>query len=699
MKPVHYGMAVLLSSTALAGGAYAQTTPAELEDLVVVAEANRSAATVATRVATSALETPYTIAVLPGKVIEDSAARSLGEALRYVGITGGTDNFGNAGEFFTSRGFQLAAGSNYFRDGLRYRKYGQVPLYDIERIEVLKGPASILYGALEPGGVLNIVSREPSADRSTTLRLRGGGNGYGQLVADTTGGIADGLNYRIQGLYEDADSFRDIVSNTSKGVSSAVEYNSTSRTKIKLSASWFDDRRTGDRGTVLAYKPGGRFVNAAGQTYDFADVPRSRFLGEKFGENHFRDINLTLSVRHQINADWTFRADVVRSDQKEDRTFIWAIADGQIVGANGLLTREIGDWDTRLQGTLGRVELAGEFRAGGITHKLLFGADVERFENNRTNDRYRFSPINIYSPQYLDSRPANGARTVTSPYGGLFESRGAYVQDVAEIGRHFVVLAGVRHDKITDTNTLTGALRQEAEGWTPQFGLVWRPTPYVSPYVSYTRSFVPQTGTDRFGAPFDPQEGEQYEAGVKLDLRQYRSLVSGSVFRLDRLNLTMTDPENPSFKILTGKQRSEGVEFSIATTPIEGLRLNLNYNHLFTAEYVADSAYVGNAMANAAKDAGGLFVSYDLPGEWSDWSLNSGLTHVGKRYATPTNNFYMPAYTLVDIGAAYRLTQTASVSMNVRNLFDETFYTGAINSTTINVGAPRSLIVGLRVRI
>ena len=124
------------------------------------------------RVSASAMQTPFSVTAVDNKLIENSSAGSLSDVMRYAATVGGTDNFGNAGEFFSSRGFQLAAGKNYFRDGLRYRKYGQVPLYDIERIEVLRGPASVLYGALEPGGVINIVSRQPSRTFGAAARLR-----------------------------------------------------------------------------------------------------------------------------------------------------------------------------------------------------------------------------------------------------------------------------------------------------------------------------------------------------------------------------------------------------------------------------------------------------------------------------------------------------------------------------------------------
>lgn len=696
---------ILAALLASASPAYAQNvveaeaeSDSDTDAIIVIGEANRTAATTATRVPVEALATPYTISDVPGRVIEESGSRTLADALRYAGTVGGTDNFGNAGEFFSSRGFQLANGSNYFRDGIRYRKFGQVPLYDIERIEILRGPASILYGALEPGGVLNIVSRSPSDSFAARARVRAGDFDFYQGTVDVTGPVTDGVSARVQGLFEDAGSFRDLVDNRSTGVTGTIDWRPTSSTLITGRASWFKDRRTGDRGTVMAYQDGGRFRDAQGRAFDFADVPRSRFFGEKFANNDFRDINLALSLRQELGTNWQLRGDIVRSDQKEERVYVWAIGTEQIVGANGLLNRQIGDWNARLKGTLGRLELAGELRTGPITHNVLIGGEYERFRNNRTNERFQFAPINIFAPTYFAVRLANGARTVNAPFGSLLETRGLYIQNVMEIGEHFVLLGGVRNDRITDDNSLTGQRRLASSGWTPQAGLVWRPTPFVSPYISYTRSFTPQSGTDRFGAPFDPQRGEQFEGGIKLDIRAARAIVTAAVFQLDRDNLTVVDPVDPAFQRLAGLQRSRGFELSIDAAPVEGLRVNLSYNHLFSARFVNDNSFAGNTIPNAPESALGLFATYDVP-MVEGLAFSGGLTHVGERFGIANNIFTLPAYTLVDLGVRYRLTGNLDLSVNVRNLFDKTYYTGSINSTTIGVGQPRAFLFGLGIRL
>ena len=682
-----------------ASTAPSQSSDEEGETITVIGQANRSAATVATRVPIGALETPYTISLLPGRVIEESGAANLSDALRYVGTVGGADSFGNAGEFFSSRGFQLAAGSNYFRDGLRYRKYAQVPLYDLDRIEILRGPASIIYGALEPGGVVNFVSRTPEPEFGARARARVNEYGLFNVTGDVTGPLAGNMNFRAQGLFEDGGTFRDHVDSNSKGLSGQVDWRPGPSTLLTARGTWYKDRRTADRGIVLALQNGGRFTDAAGRSYDFAEVPRSRFLGEKFAVNRIEDVNLSLSLRQEIGRNWQLRGDIIRSEQDEDRVYIWAIPDSQIVPATGQLNRQIGDWDARLRGTLGRIEVAGEIRMGFMTHKLLIGGELESFDNRRENQRFQFSPINIYDPVYLDSRPANGTRTLNSPFGSKFESQGGYIQDVVELGDHFVVLAGIRFDSVKDTNTLNDTRRYRDKSMSPQAGLVWRPTDWISPYVSYTRSFIPQSGVDRFGDPFDAQEGKQLEAGLKVELRNVKTLITASAFKLDRRNLLVPDPADPAFNIMSGLQRSKGLELAVSSNPVRGLNVNVNYNHLASAKFVVDRNYSGNTIPNAARHAIGSFVSYDLsPGEPGP-SINAGFSHVSKRYAIASNAFYLPAYTLFDVGARYRFTDKLGASVNVRNLFDETYYSGANNATTIMVGSPRTLMFGVDVKL
>ena len=489
-------------------------------------------------------------------------------------------------------------------------------------------------------------------------------------------------------MHENGTEFRDLTKSASTGVSGQIDIDLAPKTLLTARASFFRDRRTGDRGTVLTRDAQGNV--------DFADIPRSRFLGEPFVDNNFDDINASLSLRHEFNDNWQMRADLVHSHQDEDRAYIWAIPTDQIVGADGLLRRQIGDWQARLRGNLGRLETAGKFTLGPTRHRLLIGAEFEDFDNHRENRRYAFPSINIHHPQYLTSRPRNGRQTLNAPYASHFNSRSFYVQDIVNLGEHFTLLAGLRHDHVREKDPRANdKIRQTSDGVTPQIGLVWRPVHWISPYASFTRGFVPQDGVDRFGKAFDPQKSKQYEAGVKLDLSPGRAFLSLAAFRLERFNLKMTDPDDPAFSRLSGLQRSSGVEMTLDAKPMRGLNIILNYAYMNKARIVEDNRYAGRTIANVPKHALGLFADYAFSGTLRGLSANLGVTYVDRRFITPENNFSLPSYTLVDLGLRYAITPKIDATLNVRNLFDGTYYTGAINSTTIGVGAPRTAYAGL----
>ena len=656
----------------------------------VSASANAVASSVATRLPAGAMETPYTITSVGQQLIERSTATRLSDVMRYAATVGGTDNFGNAGEFFSSRGFRLAAGSNYFRDGMRYRKYGQVPLYDIERIEFLRGPASVLYGALEPGGVVNIVSKKPQKDFGASARLKLGQRNWRQVQADITGPASQRLRYRVQALHERADSFRDLVSSRGSGLSGQLELDVSAATRLTLRASWYDDRRTGDRGTVLARDAAGRV--------GIAPLPRSRFLGERYTVYDFSDFNLFAGLEHAITPRWQLRANVAHSRQKEDRVFMWFVGANSIVGPDGLLRRRVGDWHASLRGVLGRLEVRGQFDTGAFNHRLLAGMEFERFTNRRTNFIYETHPINIYRPVYSATRPPNGKPVSRQIYADRFDSHGFYVQDMLAWGDTLTFLAGLRFDQVKSKDPDRHTARDHARGVTPQLGIVFHPAPWVSPYVSYARSFKPQSGTDRFGKRFEPQKGRQWEAGIKFDWPDAKTFLTLAAYRLERFNLKMTDPQDPAYSRLSGMNRSKGLEAALHTRPMRGLDVTLNY--AFTqARYVRDNAYSGKTLTDVPRHALGAFADWQLPGGWSHWAASLGLTYVGKRQGMADNSFQLPAYTLIDAGLRRSLGRQLTLTVNVKNLFDRTWYANSINTSSIGVGAPRTFFMGLEFRL
>jgi len=676
------------SAGATTGASDSNSDDATRLDTITVLGSADDSAEVATRVAIPALDTPFTIVALPSTLIDATAATSLSDIMRYGGMVGGTDNFGNAGEFFSGRGFQLDAGRNYFRDGLRHRKFGPTPLYNLERIEVLRGPASILYGAVQPGGVVNFVSRRPSADAAQRYRVRSGSDDFRQVTADVTGPVGNAARLRVQGLYEDAGSFRDFADSRSRGADAALQVDIGPATLVEFRLAAFDDHRGGDRGTTT--------VRRADGSVEIADLPRSRNLGDPFASHDFREVNLGVSIRHTLGERWEWRADFSAADQREDRVYIWggppALDDP--VPVSGLMNRTVGEWEADLRGALLRTELVGTLDFGSTRHQLLIGVDGERFRNARENRRFAYPAIDIFNPVVRASRP-DTAQTGNFPFQGATRTRSAYVQNIATLSPRWVALAGLRYDRLSDENRVASTTRED-RATTPQAGLVFKASEEWSVYGSYARSFVPQGGIDRDGRPLDPQESSQNEIGVKFGSRRYATHATLAAFELNKRKLAVTDPDFPLFQRLSGLQRSRGIEASVLAQPLEGLNLSLNLNYIEQARFLIDDRLAGNTIRNVPRLIGGAWLEYTPPsGPLRDLSSGIGLVHVGERFGNDRNQFQLPHYSLVDLGFRYRISDQLRASLNLKNVFDKHHFTGALAHRTITVGAPRTLLLGL----
>ncbi|MFT4198558.1 MAG: TonB-dependent siderophore receptor [Pseudoxanthomonas sp.] len=658
-----------------------------LDTVKVTTQANTAAST-ATRLPVEALETPFTIVSLSRDVIENSAATSLTEVLRYAATVGGEEYYGNSSELFYSRGFLLDTGYNFFRDGLRYRKFSSVPLYDVDRIEVLRGPASVIYGALEPGGVINIVSKVPQSEPEQNFRVSTGSYGYQQYTTDLTGPISESVRYRVQGMYSDGGSFRDLVDKRSFGGTATFDFDLGPDTLLTTRVSYYRDKHTADQGIVRTIQSDG--------SVDIANISRSTYLGEPYTYIHFRELDLSASLRHRISDNWNLRLDVEHSEQEEDRVYVIAEDGNTAVPLSGDFERREGQWNSRLKGTLGRAELAGDFDWGPTRHKLLLGTEAERFKNNHTHYQWDIDSINIYNPVYTWVRPSRSYddAVYSSPYGQLQSSQSAYLQDLIEFGAHAVLLTGVRYDHVRDKNTLEDSIRYDRDAFTPQLGLVLRPTPDISPYISYTQSFKANEGEDANGNGFAPERGEQLEAGVKWNLPSAKTLFTLAAYQIDKKNvLIYDDASNPDVGRVGGKQRSRGAELSVDTAFSPNLRLGLNWAYIAEAEYLKDTDYTGNRLPNVPRNALGLWSDYTLPGDLYRWKLNLGATYTGITYSTSNNYYTLPAYFLADIGVRYEINDHITLAANIKNLFDRTYYTSSYyNSTMVVPGDPRTLV-------
>ncbi|MCH8504837.1 MAG: TonB-dependent siderophore receptor [Ectothiorhodospiraceae bacterium] len=657
----------------------------------------RDTVSAGTRLEIPQQELPFSAFSIPSEIIEETQSSSLTEVMRYGGVTGGLDNFGNAGEFFSIRGFQLDNGNNYFRDGVRFRKYGYSPLFDLDRVEVLRGPASVLYGAVAPGGIVNFVTRPPSATPYTRIRLGAISEGPSwSVTGERTGPLnAEGsVRHRTIINREEGSGFRDFTEQEATGISSRLDWDLSNRTELALRISYFEDSRTADRGTTT--------VEDANGNVRIAPIPRDRFLGEPFTYNDYRDFNLGYELSHRLSSGWRLRQTTHAYWLDEDRLYLWGFGGGQglnePVAEDGVMNRTLGEWDADIRNLIMRLEADGVFHTGPLDHQLLVGVEGERFSNRRTNQRFDYDPIDIFNPSYRGRRPQTDAQTCCGPVSQKTHEYALYLQNRASLGDRYHLLLGGRFDYIEEENRLSGN-REYYGAVSPQIGAVYMPVPWVSLYASYTESFQPQSGQDRRGRDFDPRRGEQIEVGTKLDLLDQRLFLTAAVFRLDWRNFLVTDPADPDFQRQSGLRQSRGAELGLSGEILPGWTAYGNYTWMERAEFRRDDNLQGNTVRNVPEHLLSLWTSYSpVAGSWSNFRLGGGLTVVGDRYGNDENEFRLGSYTLVDLALGYEPQPGTRLSLNVNNVFDETYYPGALFHRTISVGEPRNVRLAADIR-
>ncbi|MEM1254620.1 MAG: TonB-dependent receptor [Cyanobacteria bacterium P01_H01_bin.21] len=620
----------------------------------------------ATRTDTPILDTPASIQVIPEQVLDDQQAVRIEDALTNVsGVAfGGTR--GGVDVDFTIRGFDDAP---IFRDG--FRQYGPfndgIPeIANLERIEVLRGPASILYGEIQPGGVINLVTKQPLAEPFYEAQLQAGNRGFISPSIDFSGPLTeDGrLQYRLNALYRNEESFRDVETNIERFlIAPVLSWQISDRTDLTVQLEYSDYRAPSDLG-----------LPAVGD--EIADVPRDRITGEPDDFVDTESINVGYNFEHRFSDNWRLRNTFRFIQQDIVNVNVAALfSDGPLV-FRLLSKREYNPQDIGLQ-----TNVVGEFSTGSIDHTLLFGVDLNRSE---TTDFTRFDandlrPIDIFNPVYgvFDDLDVN-----TLPVGFDTEDQqdrlGIYLQDQIDILDNLILVAGIRYDTIEQTTinrpgafvTETTETVQNDDAWIPRFGIVYQPIPTVSLYGSYSQSFVPNGETDVDGNPFEPERGEGFEAGVKAEFLEGNLLATLAYFDITKQNVVTADPNNPFFSVATGEQRSRGIELDLTGEILPGWNVIASYAYI-DAEVTADNTTsVGNRLFNVPEHSANLWTTYEIQsGDLQGLGFGLGFNFMGERAGDLDNSFDIDSYFLTNAGLSYQRDNWRA-AVNVRNLFD-----------------------------
>ncbi len=645
-----------------------------------------------TKTDTPRLEVPQGTSVVTAGQARDQGSRTLADALRYEpGVTG----FASGGvlDNIYVRGFNTD--TRIFQDGL-LRRFGSAPeLLGLERLEILRGPGSVLYGQAPVGGIVSAISRRPTEDRIREVSLGAGTRDFYEGFLDLSGRLdADGaLLGRIVAVArrggtptrldgEDRDDRYYIAPSLTWR---------DDRTRITLLASYQHDDSYSlsnnglpARGTVLS-NPNGR-------------LPRDRNWlepgSDDVGRFRFDQYRIGWDAEHRFDDTFTLR---------QNAAYFRVIGDGINVLTGPLLpdlrrvtrTAVLGDQDiTAIQADT-RLDI--RFATGPLRHLAVLGFDMLYRRDETIGTFGTLAPLDLYAPVY-GARPVF-ARTPAIDQTVAQRQFGFYAQDQIRLPGRVTVTAGLRHD-IVETefrNRAARTTRETTEGATTvRVGATWEFAPGFAFYASYAESFLPQTGTTSAGRLADPERGRQYEAGIKAGTEGDRLTGGIAVFDIARTNVSVTDPTNPLLVRTTGRQHSTGVELEVGARPLPGLQLLANYT-AFSTTITEDSnaRLVGTRPVNVPNWQAAAWAIYDFDqaSALAGLRIGAGIRHVGQRNGDQTAaTLTVPAYTALDATVEYRFGDGWRTQLVGRNLTDRRYVSIAYSPTAVQYGEPLSVV-------
>lgn len=650
--------------------------------------ATRSAS--ATRTDTSIHETPQSISVVAKDAVEDLGATRLQDALDYAGGVGRANNFGGQGlTTFTVRGFTTG---EFYRNGFPInRGYPNMPdANTIERLEVLRGPATMLYGRGDPGGTFNVVSKQPLPERTVTLGSQLNDQGMRRGTLDASGPLdEDGrLAYRLNVVGEGGDTFRDHVDTERYGVTPVLSWQVSDATRLIFEGDFMRNNAPLDRGVT-------RYAKQIGS------ASRDSFFGEKdVGKLHNDNNMAQLRFEHLLNDDWTLGGGVQWLDGSLKGNAVEAngiAADGRTLGRNFNYRKlEWTDRDAQLN-------LTGHFDTAGLQHTLLTGIEYEDYDYQsiiqRSSGAVGAYPIDLFDPLYGQPRPAL-TRTPTHDKENL-KTYAAFVQDQVALTDKLKVLAGARFERFEhdyETYVPGGKSWQASDNAvTPRIGVSYDLTETLAFYADTARSFKPNTGASRLGGGFAPEKGKSYEMGLKWEALDQQLSVDAAIYQIEKRNVLTADPVDSTFSVAAGEVRSRGFDVNVAGNLTPEWRVIGGYAYV-DAEVTKDNVLrSGTRLLNIPKNSFSLLNMYEFQdGMLKGLGLGSGLRYVDERAGQTANTgFSMGSYTVVDLLGFYKVNDKVRLNLDLKNLFDRDYEEGAFGNVYAYPGAPRTLQVGI----
>ncbi|HWD29987.1 MAG TPA: TonB-dependent siderophore receptor [Pseudomonas sp.] len=685
LTPVTLGLSAVLSS----GFAYSAT---ELPATAISAEEQAEdprvkISTTATRTMTPVRYVPQAIDSIKTSSVADYGTNDIGDALS--GIPNVSSSADTRFDSLRIRGFD--ASNDFYLDGIRDDSQYKRDLHNIERVEVLKGPAAVLYGRGSQGGIVNRVSKLPEFGRRSTIEAQGGSEDLRSLYADLSTDPSENLSLRLNMGNMDENSFRDGVSGNRQLFAPSMSWQLTPDLNWLVQYEYSRYNRTPDRGI-----PG---VNGRP-----ADVSRETTYGNDHDFIDDKAQSLRSKLTYEINDNWQLRETlgVFKLDSDFDNTYLTSFDP-----KTNKVARQHWQQDLTTRNVYNNLELEGGFDTFGLEHRLLTGVEIGSQRRDpklynaatgRTPGAQPVPSLDLFNPNR--ELRHTGSMQVFSDSHTEVESRAVYVQDQLRLNEQWQLLAGLRYDTfdIESTNQLKNLTEnRDSHSTSPRFGIVWTPLQNHSFYASWSKTFSPvgggligiTPGAAGNSNDLSPELTKQKEIGVKSDWLDDRLSTTLAVYDLELYNRRTSDPNDPTLTVMTGLQRSRGVELTATGKLVGNWYMRGGVGVQDTTIEKDNNGLEGKRVNNVAKHNGSLFLTWKPE---MGWYGETGLTLVGQRYADNANTTVLPGYGRWDALLGYRFKDW-DLRAALNNITDREYYASATSQYQIQPGAPRSVVM------
>ncbi|NOV30191.1 TonB-dependent receptor [Methylomonas sp. ZR1] len=654
-------------------------------------------ASTATKTDTPIMETPFSVQVVPKQVLEDQQVVRLDQAVRNVaGVNTSSLNQGTT-DGFIIRGFQ---NNITYRDGMLLPTIlgggtTKREMANLERVEVLKGPGSILFGRSEPGGIINMVTKQPLATPYYSLQQQFGSYDFYRTTIDATAPLTndDTLLYRLNLSYENAGSFRDFVDNERVFIAPVLKWNISERTQATFELEYQHFDETNDPGiTNIGTRP--------------ANVPINTALHEPLlSKNKGDRVLVGFNWAHEFNDNWK----ISHRFNYENYNFSTMSLFFGAASNNGDVDRFLNLGPENDSGRyFNSLNLSGKIDTAGAHHQLLLGFDHFIIDDKFVGNCCQSAPsYNIFSPSYLANVPVlDSANSFKGSY--TQDWYGLYIQDQIELPYHLHALAGVRYDSAQGSDNILGKVTSDEDYLSPRGGLLWHPMKWLSVYGSYTENFGPSSTLLRSdGLRLPPQTAQQWETGIKTEFFDGRLSSTISYFDLTKQNIRVAGTQAPLFlPRAAGEAESRGIEFELSGEIMPGWNMIAAYAYTPFAKITKDNdsnggpANTGKRLFLAPEHSGSFWNTYEFQtGSLHGLKFGAGVSGVDQRQGDADNSFQLPGYMTVGLLASYQMKigkTKLTTQINADNLLDKGYYAGTNSGNFIAIGAPRSFMGSIR---